>query len=95
MLAFQMSRSQRRTLWTVPVLCCGLLLQGCAGQVSSGDANSYDGAMARGDYSGAASFATATGHIDPEGKSTNLLWSLNAGAAMVVQGGPIPGYGAE
>ena len=86
MRAFQMSRSQRRTLWTVPVLCCGLLLQGCAGQVSSGDANSYDGAMARGDYSGAASFATAVGHIDPEGKSINLLWSLDAGAAMVYAG---------
>jgi uncharacterized protein len=63
-----------------------LLLQGCAGSVSPQQSASYDSLLAQGNYSGAASFAQTAGKIAPDGTSSNLLWSLNAGAAMTYAG---------
>ncbi|MBC7800005.1 MAG: hypothetical protein H7Z10_05240 [Gemmatimonadaceae bacterium] len=63
-----------------------MVVQGCAGGVSSQDAAGYDGHLAAGDYPGAAAFAIGAGQVAPDGRSANLLWSLNAGAAMVYSG---------
>ena len=67
-------------------LAAALGLQGCAGGVSSRDVAGYDVRLAQGDYRGAATFASGAGQTTPDGKSANLLWSLNAGAAMVYSG---------
>ena len=63
-----------------------LAVQGCAGGVSTTDVASFDGAMGQGDYARAANFAMGAGKIQPNGESPNLLWSLNAGAALVYAG---------
>lgn len=68
---------------------CGLLmLAGCAGGVSRQDVAGFDADLARGNYPGAAQLAIASGQIAPDGKSNNLAWSLNAGAALVYAGEP-------
>jgi hypothetical protein len=63
-----------------------LAVQGCAGGVSSRDVAGYDGLLGQGNYPGAASFAVGAGKITPDGNSANLLWSLDAGAAMAYAG---------
>ena len=63
-----------------------LAVQGCAGGASSRDVAGYDSALARGDYHGAARMAVGAGQIGSDGASQNLLWSLDAGAAMVHDG---------
>ncbi len=68
------------------LLGSSFMLQGCAGGVSTKDAANYDGQLANGDYKGAMAAAVDAGKIDKDGKSANLLWSLNAGAAMVYSG---------
>lgn len=64
-------------------LGCLLLLAGCAGGMSRQDAASYDSDLAQGNYPAAAQQALSSGHIASDGKSDNLIWSLNAGAALV------------
>lgn len=72
--------------WPTMSLAGALAVQGCAGGVSSQNVAGYDGALARGDYHRAAQMATSAGQIGPDGASQNLLWSLDAGAAMVHDG---------
>ena len=79
-------RVDSQAVTAVISVCALLLLQGCTGGVSSRDVAGYDGALARGDYKGAAELAVAAGQIGPDGTSKNLVWSLNAGAAMVQTG---------
>ena len=67
-------------------LATALAVQGCAGGVSTRDVSGFDNAMARGDYNGAAQLALGAGQIGPDGNSKNLLWSLDAGAALVHAG---------
>ncbi len=68
---------------------CGVMvLAGCAGGVSRQDVASFDANLAQGNYPGAAQLAIASGQIAPDGKSNNLAWSLNAGAALVYAGEP-------
>ena len=76
----------RSRLISALVVGSTFLVQGCAGGVSTKDAAGYDGRLAQGDYPGAAAFAVEAGKISKDGKSTNLLWSLDAGAAMVYSG---------
>lgn len=80
------SAAHRRRLWLATSLMSALVLQGCAGGVSRRDTANYDGLLARGDYPQAATFAVDAGKIGPDGTSGNLLWSLDAGAAMVYAG---------
>ncbi len=74
----------------VPIVAAAgcFALSGCAGGVSTKDVASYDNQLKAGDYQGAATSALAAGKIEPNGKSDNLLWSLNAGAALVYSGEP-------
>jgi hypothetical protein len=65
-----------------------LLLAGCAGGVSRQDVAAFDTDLAQGNYPVAAQVAIASGQIAPDGKSNNLAWSLNAGAALVYAGEP-------
>jgi hypothetical protein len=69
-------------------LVAGFMLSGCAGGVSTHDVAGFDSQLKGGNYPGAAASAVAAGKIAPDGKSDNLLWSLNAGAAMVYAGDP-------
>lgn len=70
--------------------CAGLLaafaVQGCAGGVSARDVAGYDNQLATGNYAGASTLATGAGGIGADGRSSNLLWSLNAGAATTYSG---------
>ena len=75
-----------RGFWPAIPLMAAFAVQGCAGGVSSRDVAGYDGLLAQGDYPGAASFAVNAGKIAPDGNSENLLWSLDAGAAMAYSG---------
>ncbi len=68
------------------IVALGVMLQGCAGQVSRQDAANFDGLLAHGDYPQAAQMAMASGKIAPDGTSNNLAWSLNAGAALIYAG---------
>jgi uncharacterized protein len=68
------------------LLAATFVVQGCAGGVSSRDAANYDGQLAAGNYAGAAAFAVNAGRVAPDGTSNNLLWSLDAGAAMTYAG---------
>lgn len=63
-----------------------MLLSGCAGGVSKQDAANFEGSLAQGNYTGAAQIALTSGQIAPDGKSKNLAWSLNAGAALLYDG---------
>lgn len=67
-------------------LVASLVLQGCAGGVSPGDVSGYDGLLGQGNYAGAAQMAQQAGRIGPDGRSENLLWTLNAGAALTYSG---------
>jgi hypothetical protein len=63
-----------------------LLLAGCAGAVVRQDGANFDTRLNQGDYKGAAEVALASGKINPDGSSSNLAWSLNAGAALTYAG---------
>jgi uncharacterized protein len=63
-----------------------LLVTGCAGGVSHQDVANFDTSIARGDYKSAAQTALASGQIGPDGRSNNLAWSLDAGAALTYAG---------
>lgn len=78
--------SRLRRLAPVWSVLAALVVQGCAGGMSSRDASGYDGRLSQGDYPGAAAFAMRAGPVMPDGRSDNLLWSLNTGAAMVYSG---------
>ena len=80
------SAPQSRGFWPAIPFMAALAVQGCAGGVSSHDVAGYDGLLAQGNYSGAASFAVGAGKIAPDGNSEHLLWSLDAGAAMAYAG---------
>ena len=67
-------------------LLAALTLHGCAGGVSTREVAGYDGNLAQGNYAGASTLAVGAGQIGPDGRSSNLLWSLNAGAAMTYAG---------
>lgn len=80
------SAAHHRRFWLTTSLGAALVVQGCAGGVSRQDAANYDGLLSQGNYAGAASFARSAGKIAPDGASDNLLWSLDAGAAMTYAG---------
>jgi hypothetical protein len=61
-------------------------LAGCASTVSQPDRINFQSALAAGDYAGAAKAASAAGQIGPDGSSKNIVWSLNAGAALFESG---------
>lgn len=77
-----------RRLGTVVGMFGLLLLAGCAGGVSRQDAMTFNTTLAQGDYSSAAKVALTSGSIEPDGKSKNLAWSLNAGSTLVYAGQP-------
>ena len=58
-----------------------LLLAGCAGGVSKETQQHFNNLLAVGDYRSAENLAIASGKIQPDGKTENLVWSLPAGAA--------------
>lgn len=84
----RLSSLSRITIVRSSLVAGNLIVAGCAGSVSTQDIAGYDSLLARGDYAGAAKFATAAGQIAPDGTSKNLLWSLDAGAATVFAGQP-------
>jgi hypothetical protein len=59
-----------------------LSLASCASPMSTGDKLNFQAALDAGDYKGAAAMAQTAGHITPDGQTQNVVWSLNAGAAM-------------
>jgi hypothetical protein len=67
---------------TVPALALAGLLQGCASPVAKQDVAGFESQMNAGDYAGAASTAVRSGQIGPDGKSQNIVWSLNASSAL-------------
>ncbi len=58
-----------------------VLLTGCAGGVSKETQQHFNNLLAVGDYRSAENLAAASGKIQPDGKTENLVWSLQAGAA--------------
>jgi hypothetical protein len=80
------SAALSRKFWLATTVMSALVVQGCAGGVSRRDTANYDGLLAQGDYPRAALFAVDAGRIGADGASNNLLWSLDAGAAMVYAG---------
>lgn len=62
-----------------------LLLAGCAGGVSKETQQHFNNLLAVGDYRSAENLAIASGKIQPDGKTENLAWSLQAGAAAFMQ----------
>ena len=57
-------------------------LASCASPMSTGDKLNFQAALDAGDYKGAAAMAQSAGHITQDGQTQNVVWSLNAGAAM-------------
>ena len=57
------------------------MLAGCAGGVSKETQQHFNNLLAVGDYRSAENLAIASGSIKPDGKTENLIWSLQAGAA--------------
>jgi hypothetical protein len=66
----------------IPALACAGLLQACASPVTQQDAVGFQAQLRTGDYTGAANTAMRSGQISPDGESRNIVWSLNAGAAL-------------
>jgi hypothetical protein len=58
------------------------LLSGCASPVKQQDAATFETYLNAGDYRAAATAATAAGQIQQDGKTENVVWSLNAGATL-------------
>ena len=50
--------------------------------MKTGDKLNFQAALDAGDYKGAAALAQSSGEITPDGQTKNIVWSLNAGAAM-------------
>jgi hypothetical protein len=63
-----------------------LALGGCQTLTSKQSLDSYNQRFAGGHYRAAAEFALESGGIDPQGKSNDLLWSLQAGVALNASG---------
>lgn len=80
-----LSKLKKKYLLTIFTVV--LVLQGCAGGVSRESVKKYDNLLAAGGYQAAANLASADGELK-DGKSNNLLWSLNAGAAYLYAGQP-------
>ena len=59
-----------------------LCLAGCASPMRQQDKASFQASLDAGDYHAAEGIATQAGQIGPDGQSANVVWSLNAGAAM-------------
>lgn len=61
-------------------------LVGCASPVTRHDQASFESLLDAGDYSAAAKAASDAGHIGTDGSTQNIVWSLNAGAALFESG---------
>jgi hypothetical protein len=75
------SRTLRST--AISTLACAGLLQACSSPVSKRSAADFQSQLNAGDYAAAAGTAIRSGQIGPDGKSQNLVWSLNAGATLL------------
>jgi hypothetical protein len=68
------------------VLVALIVLAGCASPMTAREKQSFESALDAGDYKTAAALAKASGNISSDGKTQNLVWSLNAGSAMFDSG---------
>jgi len=75
-----------RSSWIVIPLCGMVILAGCSSPMSSKDRATYTDLLNAGDYHGAAVAAESAGQITPDGKTKNVVWSLNAGSALFNSG---------
>ena len=53
-------------------------LCGCASQVTGADKATFSGDLDAGNYKAAEADAMQAGAITPDGKTTNIVWALNA-----------------
>ncbi len=65
-----------------------LAVSGCASQVSTADNQTFHSHYDAGDFKGAAGIAMAAGQVTDAGQTKNIVWSLNAGAALFHAGDP-------
>ncbi|MBY4675522.1 COG3014 family protein [Marinobacterium arenosum] len=79
-------RSQGFVGRSVLVLSLAVLMAGCQTLETKKHTQSFDQQFASGDYPLAADAALQAGEISAEGESDDLLWSLQAGAALTASG---------